>query len=268
MSAHEQAREVRLAYLHTASRAAFSICPQMAAYFGNQFHTALGPTRVPDMISRQMCPYCGSVLVDAHSVSRVNISNANSRRRNTKGGATAGRIIKVKLNASAQTISAKATKEERARIAKDRRNCVSYMCAMCSSQIVFPGASTSQLEAAGLSNAQWRTEQRQRKLQTAAGTRHAAEEPKPDTEVEPKPKPKPTYNPAPAKAPTTMPTSKKQKHSASASTPSAIEPQSKKRKKNKKSGLLAMVAANQKKADQKASNSAPAFSLTDFLSDL
>ncbi|KAJ1934575.1 hypothetical protein FBU59_005654 [Linderina macrospora] len=276
MSAHEQAREVRLAYLHTASRAAFNICPQMAAYFGDQFHTALGPTRVPDMISRQMCPYCGSVLVDSQSVSRVNISKINASQRNTKGRKRAGSVFKVKLNASAHTISTKMSKAERVKAIKDRRNCVVYACALCTSQIVFPGASTSQLAAAGLSNAQWKAEMKRRKaLSTTEPTPEAAAV-KLTTKVESAPKPSPASAnappnapaKAPAKAPATMAASKNPKHNTISSTPSASESQSKKRKKNKKSGLLAMVAANQKKADQKSSNSAPAFSLTDFLSDL
>ncbi|KAI8324156.1 hypothetical protein GQ54DRAFT_77963, partial [Martensiomyces pterosporus] len=176
----EGAQSARLEHLHTASRMAFGICPQLAAYYGNELLVGLGDQRVSDAISRHTCLYCGSALVDGRSVSRVSIVRAAARsniapkvapvknsdkKRQGRVTKTAGkkqkskpssnaqagrRLVRVRLNAVLPTGKTVMSREDHLAALKDQRNTVEYACGLCDSRIVYPGATNTQLRLAGL----------------------------------------------------------------------------------------------------------------------
>ncbi|KAJ2214789.1 hypothetical protein EV179_002737 [Coemansia sp. RSA 487] len=165
----EEQQTARLGHLHTASRMAFRICPQLAAFYGNEFCTALGSQKVANTIVRYQCPYCGSPLVDGRSVSRVSVvrsqrgaSNScgkknkkiqpkkRSRKKSKTGNDCKRRVIKIWLSDTANAHQPKMTKEELADAQKNMKNTVEYICQLCDSRIVFPGTTVSGLDAAGL----------------------------------------------------------------------------------------------------------------------
>ncbi|KAJ2675967.1 hypothetical protein GGI25_003804 [Coemansia spiralis] len=173
--ASEELHEARLNHLHTASRLAFRICPQLAAFYGNEFLTALGGQRATNTIARHQCTYCGSPLVDGRSISRVSVVRSTKRQpQRTSHGICKGtwgrqqtqpvankpgtvvdtsrrRVIKIRLNdASSATGHSKPTKEESARARQDQKNTIHYICELCDSRLVFPGSTKSGLQAAGL----------------------------------------------------------------------------------------------------------------------
>ncbi|KAJ2841991.1 hypothetical protein GGI22_007703, partial [Coemansia erecta] len=173
----EEQQTARLKHLHTASRVAFKICPQLAAFYGNEFCSALGAQKVANSIVRYQCPYCGSPLVDGRSVSRVSVvrskqpqkdpvakncaakpcgkKKSRTKRRQKQRSKSVNvrkrRVIKVCLNDNTGVHQQNITTKERAEAQTNVKNTVEYICQLCDSRIVFPGASVSGLNAAGLS---------------------------------------------------------------------------------------------------------------------
>ncbi|KAJ1994405.1 hypothetical protein GGI26_001643 [Coemansia sp. RSA 1358] len=315
--ASEELHEARLNHLHTASRLAFRICPQLAAFYGNEFLTALGGQRATNTIARHQCTYCGSPLVDGRSISRVSVVRSTKRQpQRTSHGICKGtwgrqqtqpvankpgtvvdtsrrRVIKIRLNdASSATGHSKPTKEESARARQDQKNTIHYICELCDSRLVFPGSTKSGLQAAGLAGGSDANSGLKNKSKGAA-----LEPPKylgptkPERAIQSSTKQKVRSKPpanaetpptaataAPATTATTATTKTTKTTKTAVAMNAAVAPsiissnakqddaQSKKRKRHK-SNLLATVAANKKKVEQKK-NEGASFSLSDFLSSL
>ncbi|KAJ2436857.1 hypothetical protein GGF42_008822 [Coemansia sp. RSA 2424] len=290
--------EARMQFLHSAAYAAFKVCPQLSAYYGNMFADALGGQRAANYVYRTMCPYCGSLLVDGRSVSRVSVvrsptpaARAGKRggggRAKTPGGTAGRRVIKVHLTDSNATDSERSkTKGDRAEARRNVRNTVEYLCQLCDSRIVFAGSTKTQLQAAGLDVDTRKTALKMADLSldaTPAGHGSAALSAKASdkTEIRPKAKAMQTVKPAPAtvaQAAFVPPdsASTKSKQSSGAGTPvlvakaplPAADTQQDKKRKRQKSNLLAVVAANKKKSEAKKEAENSSFSLSDFLSNL
>ncbi|KAJ2540704.1 hypothetical protein EV175_006208 [Coemansia sp. RSA 1933] len=297
----EEQQTARLNHLHTASRMAFRICPQLAAFYGNQFCSALGPQKVANSITRYQCPYCGSPLVDGRSVARVSVVPSQRLQKASDAREACGtkmaskrktraknrskripksdsdckrRVINVSLSDTANTGQPKLSKEERANAQKDVKNSVEYICRLCDSRIVFPGATVSGLDAAGLSDNLPATNTdssgvgRNKGERLFAKTNVLASSPSPRTKpdvahIEPHAIASNKHTP---KTPTTPTTPLSVQKDAVTAADSKITDSQNKKRKRYKSNLLATVAANKKKAEDKKSNSA--FSLNDFLSNL
>ncbi|KAJ1800910.1 hypothetical protein LPJ59_000726 [Coemansia sp. RSA 2399] len=300
----EEQQTARLNHLHTASRVAFQICPQLAAFYGNEFCSALGAQKVANSIARYQCPYCGSPLVDGRSVSRVSVVRSKQpqrdpvakncaakpcgknkvrlRRRQKQKSMSVDvrkrRVIKVWLSDTAGARQPNMTIEERGEARMSVKNTVEYICQLCDSRIVFPGATTSGLNAAGLSG-DLTTTQTSSSIGLSKDTHAPAKTKYPVAPVSPKTKPgsvrigteanSPNNNNLASKrATSTIPI-----HNAAVTTAAdskmadskMADAQTKKRKRYK-SNLLATVAANKKKAEEKNNNSS--FDLNDFLSSL
>ncbi|KAJ1771081.1 hypothetical protein IW140_002858 [Coemansia sp. RSA 1813] len=289
----EEQQTARLGHLHTASRMAFRICPQLAAFYGNEFCTALGSQKVANTIVRYQCPYCGSPLVDGRSVSRVSVvrsqrgaSNScgkknkkiqpkkRSRKKSKTGNDCKRRVIKIWLSDTANAHQPKMTKEELADAQKNMKNTVEYICQLCDSRIVFPGTTVSGLDAAGLAGDLTTTETSSRINDGVA----------PAMTKEPIPPASPRISPGSIRIEAEATTSNKHtpnatKTAVAKTIPKTTVAQSKtvtvdsriadaqsKKRKRYKSNLLATVTANKKKADEKKNNSS--FNLNDFLSNL
>ncbi|KAJ2747669.1 hypothetical protein GGI20_000318 [Coemansia sp. BCRC 34301] len=269
----DELHEARIQFLHSASYAAFKVCPQLSAYYGNLFTGALGGQRAANYVYRTMCPYCGSLLVDGRSVARVSVvrlpklpapgtkhgKRGSSRKAKTPGDAAGRRVVKVRLNDSnAAESGRKQTKEDRTEARRNIRNTVEYLCQLCDSRVVFAGSTKTQLQAAGLDG-----DARKAMLKMADLTLDAA----------------------PDSCGSGLSTVKAQKTvSATAFAPldsiavksglsgkeplPAADTQQDKRRKRQKSNLLAAVAANKKKSEAKKDAENASFSLSDFLSNL
>ncbi|KAJ2910064.1 hypothetical protein GGI21_001248 [Coemansia aciculifera] len=286
--------EARMQFLHSASYAAFSICPQLSAYYGNMFTEALGGQRAANYVYRTMCPYCGSLLIDGRSVARVSVvrsptSAARSGKRSGGGkgakalGDTAGRrVVKVRLNDSSNDNGKKTqTKDERVEAQRNIRNTVEYLCQLCDSRVVFAGSTKTQLQAAGLDSDARKTTRKLADLTLEAapvGQSSAALSAKAETRPMSKAMNAVGYAQKPEVVPPNS-TAARARVSSSAITPTpasvAKQPQQPpadtlqdKKRKRQKSNLLAVVAANKKKSEAKKEAEDASFSLSNFLSTL
>ncbi|KAJ2063713.1 hypothetical protein GGI17_001499 [Coemansia sp. S146] len=293
----DEMHEARMQFLHSASYAAFKVCPQLSAYYGNMFTDALGGQRAANYVYRTMCPYCSSLLVDGRSVSRVSIvktpaqatSAASPRKRRGDGKPSKDsgrRVVKVRLNdANALNGKRNLTKEDRIEARRNVRNTVEYLCQLCDSRVVFAGSTQTQLQAAGLDGDSRKTALKMATLTldpAPADRGNSTPKAKANNKTEQCPNAKSAQTeksvPDVAKAPTVLAisgsntTAKSKATSASAlsskETLSAADTQQDKKRKRQKSNLLAVVAANKKKSETKTSAENAAFSLSDFLSTL
>ncbi|KAJ2595191.1 hypothetical protein H4R99_005446 [Coemansia sp. RSA 1722] len=207
----------RASFMLNASRAVFGICPQLAAYFGNEFLTTCEEDHTEMNILRQMCPYCGVPLVDGRSVQA----------------------------------EARAT----------QRNSVIYKCELCSSKIVFAGASRSGL-------AQPELDEGPRETVTKLASLSISQEPVAKTQPIVHSMPA-AVDQKPAGLDKTHKTDTGPREAARDSKPldATAEKQAAKRKKHK-SKLLAAMAESKKKADAKKAAESSSFSLSDFLTNL
>ncbi|KAJ2400594.1 hypothetical protein GGI23_001939 [Coemansia sp. RSA 2559] len=307
----EEQQTARLNHLHTASRVAFRICPQLAAFYGNEFCSALGAQKVANSIVRYQCPYCGSPLVDGRSVSRVSVvrskqpqkdpvakncaakpcgkKKSRTRRRQKQWSKSVNvrkrRVIKVCLNDDTGAHQQNITTEERAEAQTNVKNTVEYICQLCDSRIVFPGASVSGLNAAGLSG-DLTTMQTGSSIGLGKDAHAPAKAKDSVAPVSPSPIISPrsvrigmdvnapnNIKPTSKRATTTIPidnaavtTTADSKMADSKMADSKMADAQTKKRKRYKSNLLATVAANKKKAEEKNNNSS--FDLNDFLSSL
>ncbi|KAJ2084213.1 hypothetical protein H4R24_000155 [Coemansia sp. RSA 988] len=257
--------DLRLNFLHTATLAAFKICPQLAGFYGDTFLSALGTQRVSNPILRQLCIYCGSPLVDGCSVARVSvIKNVPKKKRRLASkvaqnkdnhAGSQSHVVRIRPNdGSSGANGSGLSREQRLAQLRDQRNTVQYTCRMCRTRIVYPGATKSGLRAAGLDRGRGQKNMPGKANNTTDAGNGLAD-------------------PASARA-TTLASATSATHSSdgsgglnrkvSAATDGGVA--AKKRKRNK-SNLLAAVAANKKKAEEKNTSSS-AFSLDDFLSGL
>ncbi|KAJ2015445.1 hypothetical protein GGI13_002154 [Coemansia sp. RSA 455] len=291
--------EARMQFLHSASYAAFKVCPQLSAYYGNMFTDALGGQRAANYVYRTMCPYCGSLLVDGRSVSRVSVvktpaqatsaASPGKRRGGGKSGKDSGRrVVKVRLNdPHASGGKRNLTKEDRIEARRNVRNNVEYLCQLCDSRVVFAGSTNTQLQAAGLDGDSRKTALKMAMLTLDAAPvdrSNGAPKVKADKiEQCPNPKRAKAANSVPDVATASAPpavleisgssiTAKPKAAVASKllpkEAPPAADTQQDKKRKRQKSNLLAAVAANKKKSETKANAENAAFSLSDFLSTL
>ncbi|KAJ1642367.1 hypothetical protein J3B02_001741 [Coemansia erecta] len=282
----------RASFMLNASRAAFRICPQLAAYFGNQFLTAFEEGHAGIEILRQMCPYCGVPLVDGKSVSKVSVVKTampkkGSKNRVAKGRGSRKAVIDrvqilskafesshklkqrvIKMQADDQLFSktiatgTKAQMETRA----NQRNSIRYECRLCNSQIVFGGASRTSLALAGLDRDPHKTVA---KLASLSIDKESSEKKQPvedlaKTVPEQKTAAKGNEN---KQQRTIDDTGSREAVKDKKLLDLAADRQAAKRKKHK-SKLLAAVTENKKKAEAKKAAESSAFSLSDFLTNL
>ncbi|KAJ2162142.1 hypothetical protein GGF46_000884 [Coemansia sp. RSA 552] len=247
----------RLNFLHSASHAAFKICPQLAAFYGGEFLTLLGDQRTSNTIQRQLCMHCGVPLADGRSVSRVSVVT-NSRRKRSKRAKQSGsagnsrRVIRIRPNSADTSADPWPTKQkDRLDQMRDRKNSVMYTCAMCTTRTIYPGATKSALRIAGLAGSMPGGSVNQMATPAAAEPSSTVSAPA----AEPaRNRPAADIKPGTAVA-------------ANNAAQTRAGAESKKRKRHK-SNLLATVAANKKKAEEKKNAAGDSFSLTDFLSGL
>ncbi|KAJ2799621.1 hypothetical protein H4R20_004363 [Coemansia guatemalensis] len=261
-----QHNDLRLNFLHSATHAAFKICPQLAGFYGNAFQSALGTQRVSNSILRQLCVYCGSPLVDGCSVARVSVIKNVSKKMRRLASKTAQNKVShnglrphvVHLRPNNDALSGAdgsgLSREQRLKQLRDQRNNVQYTCGMCRTRIVYPGTTKSGLRAAGLAGG------------SGQGNTSAEANNTTDTSIS-------LVDPVSSRATApSYPTSTTQPSSGSGgpdrkmSVANDGSAAAKKRKRHK-SNLLAAVAANKKKVEEKSASSS-AFSLDDFLSGL
>ncbi|KAJ2797917.1 hypothetical protein H4S07_005826 [Coemansia furcata] len=295
----DEMHEARMQFLHSASYAAFKVCPQLSAYYGNMFTDALGGQRAANYVYRTMCPYCGSLLVDGRSVARVSIvktpalttpaAGSGKRRSSGKSGKGSGRrVVKVRLNdSSAQDGGKNPTKEDRIEARRNVRNTVEYVCQLCDSRVVFAGSTQTQLQAAGLDGDARKTALKMATLTLdAAPVDHGNNIPK--TKASAKTEQGPNVKSAKTESDVVMSSvlpavlatsgSSNTTGAKSKATPvstlspkealPAADTQQDKKRKRQKSNLLAVVAANKKKSETKANADNATFSLSNFLSSL
>ncbi|KAJ1936060.1 hypothetical protein GGF37_005757 [Kickxella alabastrina] len=318
-------------FMLNASRAAFNICPQLAAYFGNEFQTSSKDQHIGVNILRHMCQYCGVPLIDGRSVSRVSIvrtathagkssttkmastakvkakTRSNSKRKRARQPIPATpigrRVVNVGLNDTLFAGKPKPTGEQRLAALRDQKNSVEYVCGLCDSRVVYPGATKSNLRAAGLDDEACRATVKLETLnlnspkvalpsakpvKDAASLKDIASKKQEyftsTCIVSPGPQgatinaPKPTALPvklqgtpaAPSPSPAAVvvtAVAPKAVGKADKPTAAAFDPQAMKRKRHK-SNLMAAVAANKKKVEAKKAADSGAFSLNNFLSNL
>ncbi|KAJ2511851.1 hypothetical protein GGI11_004952 [Coemansia sp. RSA 2049] len=309
----EEQQSAWLNHLHTASRMAFRICPQLAAFYGNEFSTALGSQKAANSVVRYQCPYCGSPLVDSRSVSRVSVvrtpqpqkgclakggseklrGRAKKRAlRTTKrkglnqGNSCKRRVVKVLLSDITDDHTSETTKAGRDGMQKNIKNTVEYICGLCDSRVVYPGATASGLDAAGLSGGAVKP-LRQPEITSSINSNAALQIKGKHTEANSRgsvrPPPADLQSNAvsvqckaarPNKPPASVPVKEASKVALAkkdvgitetvvdaAQTDSQI-----KKRKRYKSNLLATLAANKKRSEDQKNNSS--FNLGDFLSGL
>ncbi|PIA16572.1 hypothetical protein COEREDRAFT_97432 [Coemansia reversa NRRL 1564] len=259
----KEQNDLRLNFLHSATHAAFKVCPQLAGFYGDIFLSALGTQRVSNSIQRQLCVYCGSPLVDGCSVSRVSVIK-NTPKKKPRLAPRAARdkdshgdlrlkVVRIKPNdALSRADGSGLSHEQRLAQLRNQRNTVQYTCGMCRTRIVYPGATKSGLRAAGLDGKPGRLNIPDKAIKTtesvselvgSASARDIA----------------PSFT-ASAAQPSGGSGGPDCKTSAGNDGGAAI-----KKRKRHKSNLLAAVAANRKKAEEKTASSS-GFSLDDFLS--
>ncbi|KAJ2722962.1 hypothetical protein GGI07_002974 [Coemansia sp. Benny D115] len=263
----EEVFDPRLDFLLNASRAAFSICPQLSAYLGNQLQIS---------------------SVDHQTPTSKKAASAVRKHRRPKTanppGDSGRRVVKIGLGETLFIGKPRPSAEVRVAAWRDQRNSVEYLCNMCQSKIVFPGATSSNLRAAGLDGKEPK--------QAALSLRALTITPPVHTNTVPVPTKAPisstagsssrnsssnNSNAAPNPAnvtPAVQKTAKQPLVSSKSGAAKAEKPvtpaadvQATKRKRHK-SNLLAAVAANKKKAEAKRESEAGSFSLNDFLSSL
>ncbi|KAJ1807423.1 hypothetical protein LPJ56_004918 [Coemansia sp. RSA 2599] len=278
----------RAGFMLNASRAVFGICPQLAAYFGNEFLTTFEESHAGIDVLRQMCPYCGVPLVDGKSVSKVTIKRTVVPGKEPKGRVAKGRkdrksaasrsrdsssalansrgakprVIEVRADGQLPSQRSAISKRARTEARANQKNSVRYNCQMCHSQIVFAGASRTSLALAGLDKSPQKAVTKLASLSISK---------------EPTAKAQPTEQPAQAvsRQTTAGPESSRGSDVAGPKGPAkdnkpvnvVAEKQTAKRKKHK-SKLLAAVAENKKRAEAKKASAGNAFSLSDFLTNL
>ncbi|KAJ2023072.1 hypothetical protein IWW57_004270 [Coemansia sp. S610] len=302
----DEMHEARMQFLHSASYAAFKVCPQLSAYYGNLFTEALGSQRAANYVYRTMCPHCGSLLVDGKSVKRVSVvkaptqdaAAASSGKRRSSGKLVKNsgrRVVKVRLNdPNALDGRKNVTKEDRIESRRNIRNTVEYLCQLCGSRVVFDGSTQTQLRAAGLDGDSRKTALKMATLTLDAGAAdcdNSASKAKGSNKAGLTNNVKSTQtatiapsvatDSAPPVVRTTLesnaPSKPKMKTGTAAAAPAPLPPratlptvdtQQDKKRKRQKSNLLAVVAANKKKSETKANAENAAFSLSNFLSSL
>ncbi|KAJ2714254.1 hypothetical protein H4R19_001823 [Coemansia spiralis] len=259
---------LRVGHLHTAAHVAFKICPQLAGYYGAEFLAALGDQRASNTILRQHCAHCGVPLVDGRTVARVSVTSGGVRATQRRGaarrssskrrgcGSSAGRVVRIRPNEMHATDSgARPGKEERQAQLDDQKNTVEYTCAMCATRIVYPGATRTGLRAAGLDG---------RSGQPAAHPVPAVPSvPAATTALVAHSRPNQRAAGEAAAAAESQPS-----RGSDEAMPGIESSLAAKKRKRHKSNLLAVVAANKKKTEDKQSADSGAFNLSDFLSSL
>ncbi|KAJ1891821.1 hypothetical protein LPJ66_006704 [Kickxella alabastrina] len=318
-------------FMLNASRAAFNICPQLAAYFGNEFQTSSKDQHIGVNILRHMCQYCGVPLIDGRSVSRVSIvrtatragkssttkmastvkvkakTRSNSKRKRARQPIPATpigrRVVNVGLNDTLFAGKPKPTGEQRLAALRDQKNSIEYVCGLCDSRVVYPGATKSNLRAAGLDDESCRAAVKLETLslnspkvalpsakpvEAAASLKDTASKKQADSTSTCIVSPGPQGAAINAPKPTALPVKSRGTPAAPLPSPAAVvvaavalkavgkadkpaaasfDPQAMKRKRHK-SNLMAAVAANKKKVEAKKAADSGAFSLNDFLSNL